>query len=471
MNYYLAIDIGASSGRHILSCFNNGKLELEEIYRFENGVKKIGNEYCWELDKLFLEIKNGIKECKKIGKIPKSIGIDTWAVDFVLLDENDNILGNTVSYRDDRTEGYMEKAFKKMSKEKIYEHTGIQFQRFNSLYQLLAIKDNDEEMLNKAKSFLMIPDYFNYLLTGKKCVEYTNATTTQLINAKTNNWDKEILDTFALNSKIFGEIKMPKTKLGSLKKELVEEFGFDIEVVLPATHDTGSAFMAAPVEEESIFVSSGTWSLLGLENDVAECGVDSLNYNFTNEGGYDYRFRLLKNIMGLWIIQEVRRCYDNKYSFAELVELARESSDFNSVVNVDDDRFLKPDNMVEEIKKYCKETLQSEPVNVGEMAYCVYNSLAQSYKRAIEELEAITQKEINHINIFGGGCQNELLNELIAKECNKEVLAGPVEATAIGNLVCQMIADGKISDLKEARKIIKASFDIKQYKAIMEGVL
>lgn len=471
MNYYLAIDIGASSGRHILGCLENGKMKLEEIYRFENGVKLIEGNYCWEVDKLYEEIKNGIKKCKEINKIPISIAIDTWAVDFVLLDENDEILGNTVSYRDDRTEGYMEKAFKIIPKETIYANTGIQFQRFNSLYQLLAIKDKNKEYLEKAKTFLMIPDYLNFLLTGKKCVEYTNATTTQLVNAKTNNWDDELIEAFGLKREIFGEIKMPKTSLGKLREELVEEFGFDMEVILPATHDTGSAFMAAPVEDESIFISSGTWSLLGIENTKAECSLDALKYNFTNEGGYDYRFRFLKNIMGLWVIQEVRRCYDNKYSFDQLVELARKSTYFKSFVDIDNDRFLKPDNMIEEIRAYCRETLQEEPQTPGEVAYCVYKNLAHCYRRAINELRLITGKEVNVISVFGGGCQNELLNELIAKECNKKVLAGPVEATAIGNLVCQMIANKEISNLEEGRKIIRTSFEIKKYEQIMEGTL
>lgn len=471
MKYYLAIDIGASSGRHILGSLQDGKIQLEEIYRFENGVKKIDDEFCWDIETLFKEIKSGIKKCREIGKIPTSIAIDTWAVDFVLLDENDEILGNTVSYRDDRTEGYMEKAFEIIPKERIYANTGIQFQRFNSLYQLLAIKDKNKEYLDKAKSFLMIPDYLNFLLTGKKYVEYTNATTTQLVNAKTKTWDEELIKAFGLKREIFGEIKMPKTSLGNLREELVEEFGFNMEVILPATHDTGSAFMAAPVEEDSIFVSSGTWSLLGVENEEAQCGIDALRYNFTNEGGYDYRFRFLKNIMGLWIIQEVRRCYDNKYSFAQLVDMARESSYFKSFVDVDNDRFLKPENMIEEIRAYCRETLQPEPQTPGEVAYCVYKNLAHCYRRAINELRLITGKEVDVISVFGGGCQNELLNELIAKECNKKVLAGPVEATAIGNLMAQMIANKEISNLEEGRKLIRTSFEIKEYKQVMEGAL
>ena len=465
MNYYLAIDIGASSGRHILGSLEDGKIKLEEIYRFENGITKIDDEYCWNIESLFKEIKNGIKKCKEIGKIPKSIGIDTWAVDFVLLDEEDSILGNTVAYRDDRTEGVMEKAFEKIPKDMLYLHTGIQFQRFNTLYQLLAIKDKKPEILEKAKAFLMIPDYLNFLLTGKKVNEYTNATSTQLVNSFDRTWDENILKEYGINKDIFQEIKMPKTVLGNLRQELVEEFGFNMEVVLPATHDTGSAFIASVCNDsDSIYISSGTWSLIGVENRFPICVPQAMDYNFTNEGGIDYRFRFLKNIMGLWVIQEVRRNLDNKYSFAELVTLAEESTDFKSIVNVDDDRFLNPKNMIEEIQRYCEETNQKVPQKVGEIAICVFNSLGYSYKKAVENLEDIFEKEFKRINIFGGGCQNNLLNQVVADITEKEVLAGPVEATAIGNLVAQLITAKEFKGLEEGRKAIKESFDIKIFK-------
>lgn len=465
MNYYLAIDIGASSGRHILGSLENGKIKLEEIYRFENGITKIDDEYCWNIESLFNEIKNGIKKCKEIGKIPRSIGIDTWAVDFVLLDEEDSILGNTVAYRDDRTEGIMEKAFEKIPKDMLYLHTGIQFQRFNTLYQLLAIKDKKPEILEKAKAFLMIPDYLNFLLTGKKVNEYTNATSTQLVNSFDRTWDENILNEYGINKDIFQEIKMPKTILGNLRRELVEEFGFDMEVVLPATHDTGSAFIASVCNDsDSIYISSGTWSLIGVENRFPICVPQAMDYNFTNEGGIDYRFRFLKNIMGLWVIQEVRRNLNNKYSFAELVTLAEKSRDFKSIVNVGDDRFLKPENMIEEIQRYCEETNQKVPQKVGEIAICVFNSLGYSYKKAVENLEEIFEKEFKRINIFGGGCQNNLLNQVVADVTKKEVLAGPVEATAIGNLVAQFITAKEFKDLEEGRKVIKESFDINIFK-------
>jgi len=465
MEYYLAIDIGASSGRHILGSVEQGKIILEEIYRFENGISKIEDEYCWDLEGLFKEIKAGIKKCKEIGKIPKSIGIDTWAVDFVLLDEKDDMLGNAVAYRDDRTEGMMEEAFKNIPKDMLYLYTGIQFQRFNTLYQLLAIKNKNKGMLDKAKTFLMIPDYLNFLLTGKKVSEYTNATSTQMVNSFDRSWDRKILDEYGINKEMFQEIKMPKTSLGNLKTELVEEFGFDMEVILPATHDTGSAFISSVCNDaESIYVSSGTWSLMGVENRFPLCVPQTMDYNFTNEGGIDYRFRFLKNIMGLWVIQEVRRNLDNKYSFAQLVELSKEYEKFPSIVDVDNDRFLKPENMIEEIQNYCIETDQKIPKEVGEIAICVYKSLAHCYKKTVMELEEVFEKKFERINIFGGGCQNDLLNQLVADVTKKEILAGPVEATAIGNLVAQMLSLNIFDSLKDAREAIKNSFSISIFK-------
>lgn len=464
MECHLAIDIGASSGRHILGFIKDGKLKLEEIYRFSNGIKKVNNEYCWDLKNLFSEIKNGIKKCKEIGKIPKSIGIDTWAVDFVLLDENEDILGNTVAYRDDRTEGIMEEVFKIIPKDMLYLYTGIQFQRFNTIYQLMAIKKKNPENLKKAKTFLMIPDYFNFLLTGKKVNEYTNATSTQLVNSFDKTWDDNILNSLEINKEMFQEIKLPKTNLGNLRSELVEEFGFNMEVILPATHDTGSAFISSVCnDEDSVYLSSGTWSLMGVENRFPICVPQSMNYNFTNEGGIDYKFRFLKNIMGLWIIQEVKRMYKDEYSFPELVIKAKEAECFQSVIDVNHDRFLNPENMIKEIQDYCRETNQDIPKSHGEVAYCVFNSLGISYGESVKELEEIFEKQYERINVFGGGCQNELLNQLIADRTNKEVLAGPVEATAIGNIVAQLLSFNKIEDLREARKLIAESFEIKKY--------
>lgn len=459
----LAVDIGASSGRLIACHIEDGVLKLNEIHRFENKIVRKDNQFCWELDRLFAEIKKGISKCGDMGLKPESIGIDTWAVDFILLDESDKPLTNAVAYRDPRTDGMMEEVSKVIMKERLYLETGIQFQKFNTIYQLYSIKQNNPEILEKAKSFLMIPDYFNYLLTGKKANEYTNATSTQLVNAFTKKWDEQILDQLAINKEMFQEIKTPKTVLGNLTEELVAEFGFDMKVILPATHDTGSAVISVPELEETIYISSGTWSLIGVENHFPICITKALDYNFTNEGGIDYRYRFIKNIMGLWMIQEVKRNYHDQYSFAELVELARQTQQFTSTVNVDDARFLKPENMIEELQNYCQETKQPVPKTPGEVAKCVFDSLVRSYQQAISEIEEIFEKEFKKINVIGGGCQNELLNQLIADVTKKEVYAGPVEATAIGNIVSQLMAIGEIKDIKAARGIIKNSFKVKKF--------
>ncbi|WP_368297514.1 rhamnulokinase [Cytobacillus firmus] len=459
----LAVDIGASSGRLIAGHLEEGVLKLQEIYRFENKIIQRNNQYCWDVDTLFTEIKKGIHQCGKLGLKPDSIGIDTWAIDFVLLDENDQPLTDAVSYRDPRTAGMMEEVFKKIGKEELYLETGIQFLSFNTIFQLEALKRNRPEILDRAKTFLMIPDYFNYLLTGKKSNEYTNATTTQLVNAFTKDWDGEILGKLGINKEMFQEIMPPRTVLGNLKDKLVSEFGFDLDVILPATHDTGSAVMAVPEVENTIYISSGTWSLIGVENRFPICVPKARQYNYTNEGGVDYRYRFLKNIMGLWMIQEVKRNYGDQYSFSELVELARKATDFNTVINVDDGRFLKPENMITEIQEYCTEKNLPLPETPGEIAKCIFISLAESYQNAVLEIEEIFEQKFKTINVIGGGCQNEYLNQLIADRTGKEVLAGPSEATAIGNLASQLMSLGDIGELKEARTIIKRSFELKKF--------
>ncbi|MBM7573248.1 rhamnulokinase [Aquibacillus albus] len=459
----LAVDIGASSGRLIAGRIVNNKLKLDEVYRFENNLIEKDGHFCWDVDALFSEIKKGIHECRNKGLQPTSIGIDTWAVDFVLLGENDERLTDAVAYRDSRTDGMMEEVFEIISKERLYLETGIQFQKFNTIYQLFSIKKSNPEILDKAQSFLMIPDYFNYLLTGQKVNEYTNATSTQLVNAFTKKWDVGLLDQLGINKEMFHDMKAPTSEVGPLKKELADEFGFDMKVLLPATHDTGSAVISVPEVNDTIYISSGTWSLIGVENHFPICVTKALDYNFTNEGGMDYRYRFLKNIMGLWMIQEVKRNYDDKYSFSDFVDLANKATTFQATVNVDDNRFLKPDSMIEQIQKYCSETNQPIPNIPGEVAKCVFDSLAVSYQTAIAQIEEIYEKEFQTINVIGGGCQNEMLNQLIADTTNKEVLAGPVEATAIGNIVAQLIALGELKDINEARRMIKQSFDVKKY--------
>ena len=460
--YCVAVDIGASSGRVIAGCLEDGQLKVNEIHRFENETVKKGNYTCWDVEELFAEIKYGLKKCNEMDIQPISMGIDTWAVDFVILDDEDRLLSDAVTYRDPRTDGMMEQVFSSLPKEKIYLKTGIQFQKFNTLYQLYSLKRKHSEILKKAKSFLMIPDYINFLLTGKKVNEYTNSTTTQLVNAFTKDWDEELIDSLGLDREMFKEIKMPKSILGTLTPNLVSEIGYDLKVILPATHDTGSAVLSV-LDGNSIYISSGTWSLIGVESDTPICTRKALDFNFTNEGGMDGRFRFLKNIMGLWMIQEVKRNLNDKYSFKEFVELGKQAEGYKSIVNVNDSRFLKPENMIEEIVNYCIEHKQVIPKKPGEIAKCIFNSLAESYKTAVNEIQEILEREFESINVIGGGCQNEMLNQLIADATGKEVYAGPVEATAIGNIIAQLIALGEIHDRQEARAIIKESFEVKKY--------
>ncbi|HEX2985595.1 MAG TPA: rhamnulokinase [Caproiciproducens sp.] len=460
--YYLAVDIGASSGRHILGSVQDGKIVLEEVYRFENGLEKKDNQLCWNFERLFTEIKNGLKRCRELGKIPVSVGIDTWGVDFVLLDENDSVIGNTVAYRDARTTGMDEVVAGSISPEDLYARTGIQKMPINTIYQLAAVKQSHPEYLKKAKSFLMVPEYFNFLLTGVKKNEYTNASTTQLVNAKTKTWDYELIEKLGFNSKIFGEISLPKTVVGRLSPAIQAEVGFDCEVVLPATHDTGSAVMAVPAND-GIYLSSGTWSLMGVERMDPNCSEESRKLNFTNEGGYDYRFRFLKNIMGLWIIQSARRELDRKYSFDELCDMARQCGQFISRIDVNDPSFLSPANMTQAIKDYCAKTGQQVPQSIGELFACIYHSLAKSYGDTVREIETVTGCEYPVIHIVGGGAKDDYLDSLTAQYTRKKVMAGPIEATALGNLLAQMLKDGVFADLTEGRAAIARSFEIKEF--------
>ncbi len=463
-NYYLAVDIGASSGRHILCHMVNGKMHLEEIHRFENGMKMKDGELCWEMDRLLAEVVNGLKKCREIGKIPVSMGIDTWAVDFVLLDQDDQVIGNTVGYRDGRTNGMDEEVYKIISQDKLYARTGIQKQLFNSIYQLMAVKTNHPDDLERTETMLLVPDYLHFCLTGKKVAEYTNATTTQLVSPETKEWDDELIEMLGYPRKIFPSIVKPGTVLGNLRPELVKEIGFDLEVVLPATHDTGSAVLAVPANDDDfMYISSGTWSLMGVEAKAADCSMESMEANLTNEGGYDYRFRYLKNIMGLWMIQSVRHEYDDAYSFGQICEMAEECKDFPSRVDANDDCFLAPKSMVEEVREYCRRTGQQVPESLGELATVIYASLAECYAKTVQEVQNITGRKYGRIHVIGGGANAGYLNELTAKACKVPVYAGPTEATAIGNLTAQMLRAKEFASVEEARDNIFKSFGVKEY--------
>lgn len=462
--YYLAVDIGASSGRHMLASMKDGKMQLEEVYRFPNGMDNKNGTLCWDVERLITEIKNGLKKCKEIGKIPVSMGIDTWGVDYVLLDKDDNILGDTVGYRDSRTEGMDEKVYEIIPQDDLYARTGIQKQIFNTIYQLMAVKQSHPEYLEQAETILMIPDYFNFLLTGVKKNEYTEATTGQLISPKTNDWDYELIDMLGYNSKMFLPVSMPGTVVGDFTEEVQKEVGFNCTVVLPATHDTGSAVLAVPTnDDDAVYISSGTWSLMGIERKEADCSMESMKANFTNEGGYDHRFRYLKNIMGLWMIQSVKKEFTKDLSFAEICEMASKET-ISSIVDCNDDCFLAPKSMIEAVQKFCRDTNQQVPETVGEISSVIYNSLAKCYGDTVEEIEAITGKKYSTIYVVGGGSNAGYLNELTAKYTGRKVSAGPSEATAIGNIIVQMLHDGVFASLPEARTCVKESFDVKMYE-------
>lgn len=460
--FYLAVDIGASSGRHILSHIENGKIILEEIHRFENGVIEKNGNLCWEYDRLFSEIITGIKKCKELGKIPKTMSIDTWAVDFVLLDENNNILGNTVAYRDDRTTGMDKKVYETISEQDLYKRTGVQKQLFNTIYQLMAIKQENKYM-EKAKTMLLVPDYLHFLLTDEKKTEYTNATTTQLVNVESKQWDFELIEKLGYNKDIFTEIVMPKTTIGTFSEQIQKQVGFNCTVVACATHDTGSAVVSIPyTDDKSLYISSGTWSLLGIENEIANCTEASRISNFTNEGGYDYRFRYLKNIMGLWLIQNVKKELNDEYSFVTLCEMAEKES-IDTIIDCNDIRLTAPKSMIDTIKQICTENNKKVPQTVGEIAKVVYNSLAHCYNDTINEIESITNRKFENIYIVGGGAKASYLNKITAKATNRKVVAVPIEATALGNILVQMIVDNVFTDIFEARQCVNNSFDREEY--------
>lgn len=464
MQYYLAVDIGASSGRHILSHLENGKIILEEIYRFSNGMVEVDGEKVWDSQKLFEDILTGMKKCYELGKIPVSMGIDTWAVDFALLDKEDNLIGKTVGYRDGRTKGMDREVYKVISQDELYERTGIQKQIFNTIYQLMAVKMKKPQELADAKTMLLIPDYFNFLLTGRKVTEYTNASTTQLLHPETKEWDFELIDMLGFPRDIFTQIKLPGAIVGELTEEIQEKVGFCCKVVLPATHDTGSAVVAVPSNEEDVlYISSGTWSLMGTELKEAICTKESMEKNLTNEGGYDYRFRYLKNIMGMWMINSAKKEIADDMSYADICAMASKTT-IASIVPANDDRFLAPKNMTEEVKAACRESGQQVPEGIAEVAAVIYHSLAKCYADTMNEIEEITGKSYDCIHIVGGGSNAVYLNELTAKACGKTVYTGPTEATAVGNVAAQMIAAGELADLKSARECIFHSFKINQYE-------
>jgi len=457
--YYLAIDIGASSGRHILGSLEDGKLVLEEVFRFKNGAIEKNGSLVWDIDNLFNSVVEGIAECKKIGKIPCSIGIDTWGVDYALLDKNDKLIGNIFSYRDSRTQKVIDEVYSIIGEKELYSITGIKKQVFNTIFQLYSDKKTGK--IDNAETFLMVPDYLHFLLTGVKKNEYTNASTTGLLDAKTKSWSFDIIDKLGLKKELFKPLSEPTELVGELSPEIAERVGFKANVYLPATHDTASAVMAVPKTNGTpLYISSGTWSLIGIESPVPNTSKDADKAGYSNEGGYNSTIRFLKNIMGLWMIQNIKKEYNDAYSFSEFVDEAKKTGEFESILDVDDLSFFAPDSMIKAVKDFCAKTGQKVPETVGEIVLCVYQSLAKGYKDAVDKLENISGRSFDTINIVGGGCQNKMLNELTAKWTGKTVVTGPIEATAVGNLIAQAMAIGDIKDIVSARETIKRSFDI-----------
>lgn len=450
--YYLAVDIGASSGRHILSHIENDRLVLEEIYRFDNNLVESENGLVWDTESLFDEVLCGIKKCKKIGKIPKSIAIDTWGVDYVLLDENKKEIKPCFCYRDSRTNGVIDEVESIISPIDLYIKTGIQKQNFNTIYQLYA--DKKSGRLEKAAYFLMMPDYLSFKLTGEVKNEYTNATTTGLVNANAKTWDIDIIYALGLTGVSFLPLSLPSSHVGFLSEEIQKAVGFNCAVLFAPSHDTASAVCACPMKDDDLYISSGTWSLIGTEITEPILNDNARQLNFTNEGGIDYRFRFLKNYMGMWLFQNIRRNLNKEKTYDEMMQLAMSCGDYK-YFDVNDNTLVAPKNMIEAIGKL----IGSD--DLGLILNSAYHSLAKSYSEAVTEIEAVTGKRFNAIHIVGGGCQDKYLNALTRDYTGKSVTAGPIEATATGNIVSQIMRDKKIP-LATTREIVKNSFDIKE---------
>ena len=463
----LAFDFGGGSGRAILGSLEDGKIQMKEVYRFSNDPVIINGTMYWYTLRNFFEIKQGLLISKKEGGF-ESIGIDTWGVDFGLLDEHGALLESAVHYRDDRTLGMQEEVFKAIPKERVYELTGLQFENFNTIFQLYSLVKKRPWLLEKADKMLLTPDLFNYFLTGEKKAEYTMAATTQLLDAKKKEWSEEILEALQIPKHILPEIVPSGTVIGTLQPAICEELGVDPAKVIAITgHDTQSAVVSVPTQNEDfIFISCGTWSLFGTELSGPVIGEKSLECNVSNEGGYGNTTTLLKNIIGLWLAQESRRQWireGQEYSFGELEQMAVKAEPFQSFIDPDSPEFVAAGNIPERIREFCRKTGQKVPETIGEIMCCINQSLALKYRYALEQIEACTGKHYPVINMIGGGIQSKLLCQMTAGANGRKVIAGPVEATALGNIAVQLMALGEIKDVKEARQIIADSETTYEY--------
>jgi rhamnulokinase len=471
---YLAIDMGASSGRHVLGRFDGRSLALEEAYRFENGGVEVLGGLFWDLLGLWTHARNGMRAAgSRLGADVVSVGVDTWGVDFGLLGRDDVLLGNPSHYRDPRTNGMMERAFSIVRREEIFRHTGLQFMQFNSLYQLLAMRLANSQLLEMAQRLLMMPDLFHWLMTGEKSNEFTDATTTQFYNPVQGGWATELLKKFDLPTGILGPISDPGTDLGPLRPNLAAESGLArAHVVLPGAHDTASAVMAVPAASRPgerpdwCYISLGTWALLGVESPVPLVSDKVLALNFTNEGGVGKTYRVLKNICGLWLVQECRRVWNKagrNWGWEDLNKLSAAAKPLVSFIDPDAHDFLAPDDMPEAIRRFCAKTGQTVPADEGAVLRCALESIAMKFRYVLSMCEELVGGRIETIHIVGGGTQNRQLCQAGADACGRRVLAGPVEATAIGNIMMQAVAAGDVASIAQAREVIRNSFAVQEY--------
>jgi rhamnulokinase len=470
MSKFLAFDLGAESGRAVIGHLDGNRLRLEEIHRFLNGPVRVLSSLYWDVLRLWSEIKHGLgSAAKAYGNDVASVGLDTWGVDFGLLDADDALLGNPHHYRDGRTDGMMEAAFQIVPRSEVYRRTGIQFMQLNSLYQLLAMARTGSPALTAARTFLNMPDLFNFWLSGRKASEFTIATTSQCYDPRAGDWARDLLEALGIPSSIFGEIMPPGTVLGRLRSSVCDETGSAaIPVVASAGHDTASAVAAVPATSpDYIYLSSGTWSLMGIESGKPIITDKSLAYNFTNEGGVNGTFRFLKNIMGLWLVQECRRDWvraGEPFSYDDLTQMAGASPAFGSLVALSDSRLLPPGDVPIRIQTFCRETGQVVPQTPGEIIRCVLESLALEYRWVAERLDEMVGQRLPTVHVIGGGSRNRLLNQLTADATGRTVVTGPVEAAAIGNVLVQAMAVGQIANLAEARSLVRRSFEVETYE-------
>ncbi len=471
---FLAVDLGAESGRVVAGTFDGERVALEEVHRFPNGPVNVLEHLYWDVLRLWSDIKTGLaKAATRYGDRIAGIGLDTWGVDFGLLDANDELLANPHHYRDSRTDGMMERAFAKIPREAIFEATGIQFLQLNTLIQLVAMVEARAPQLEMAHTLLMMPDLLNFWLTGRKANEFSDTTTSQCYDPRAGTWAYEMLEKLGIPTRIFRDgtgdrIVPPGTVLGTLLPSVGAEVGLGaVPVIAPATHDTGSAVAAAPMDpQNAIYLSSGTWSLMGVESKTPIINAEMLAYNFTNEGGVDGTFRVLTNIMGLWLVQECRREWQRAgedHDYSEMVEMAAAAPAFGPLIDPGDGRFFAPGDMSPRIRAFCQETGQAAPETKGTVLRCALESLALEYRRVAEKLDVLTGKRLGTIHIIGGGAKNELLDQFAADATGRLVVAGPVEATALGNVLVQALALGHIGSIAEGREVVARSFELKTF--------